>query len=104
VLVDLLVGLLTSGGMNRPGEPAFSNAFVLVCIDPDSEARDAYLAELPGFVEWVKSAAPLDGAGEIVIPGEPETRRRAATDGIVLDAPTLLALTELGAATGVGEP
>ena len=104
MLVDLLVGLLTSGGMSRPGEPPFSNAFVLVCIDPGSEARDAYLAELPGFVEWVKSAAPLDGADEIVIPGEPETRRRAATDEIVLDEPTLLALTELGAAAGVGEP
>ncbi len=104
MLVELLVGLLTSGGMCRPGEPTFSNAFVLICIDPGSEARDAYLAELPGFVAWVKSAAPLEGAEEILIPGEPETRRRAATDEIALDEPTMRALAELGRARGLAPP
>jgi uncharacterized oxidoreductase len=104
VLVELLVGLLTTGGMCRPGEPPFSNAFVLICIDPGAEARDAYLTELPGFVDWVKSAAPLDGASEILIPGEPEARRRAATDDVALDEPTLRALDELGRTSGCPFP
>ena len=101
VLVDLLVGLLTSGGMARPGEPPFSNAFVLVCIDPGADARASYLAELPGFVAWVKSATPLEGTEEILIPGEPEARRRAAGEAVELDEPTLVALRELGDARGL---
>ena len=93
MLVDLLVGLLTSGGMRRRGEPPFSNAFVLICIDPGAEARDAYLTELPGFVDWVKSAAPLDGADEILIPASPEARRRAATHDVALMNPRCAPLT-----------
>ena len=70
VLVDLLVGLLTLGGMCGPEqERPFSNAFVLVCIDPGADCRNVYMEQLPGFVEWVKSARPLEGRGEILIPG-----------------------------------
>jgi LDH2 family malate/lactate/ureidoglycolate dehydrogenase len=62
------------------------------------------LSELPGFVAWVKSAAPPEGTDEILIPGEPEARRRAATGEIALDEPTLSALAELGHARGLAPP
>lgn len=104
VLVELLVGLLTLGGICGPEERPFSNAFVLVGIDPGADARNTYLEQLPGFVEWVKSARLLPGRGEMLMPGEPESRRRAATTEIELDGPTVMALTELGRAADLAEP
>ena len=104
VLVELLVGVLTLGGMCGPEQRPFSNAFVLVCIDPGADCRNAYMEQLPGFVEWVKSARPLEGRSEILMPGEPESRRRAATTQIDLDEPTTSALTRLGRAAGLAEP
>lgn len=104
VLVELLVGLLALGGMCGPETRPFSNALVLVRIDPGTDARNAYLEQLPGFVEWVKSARTLEGAGEVLMPGEPESRRRAATSEIELDEPTVRALAQLGSAAGVAGP
>jgi LDH2 family malate/lactate/ureidoglycolate dehydrogenase len=72
VLVELIVGLLTGGGMVGPTERPFSNAFVLVCIDPGEQARDDYLRQFPSLVDWVKSARRLPGNAEILLPGEPE--------------------------------
>lgn len=104
VLVEMVVGLLTLGGMCGPGEPPFSNAFVLVCIDPGEAARAAYLQQLPAFVEWVKSARRLPGTAEILLPGELEVRRRTEADMVRLDAPTTAALDELARRAGVAPP
>jgi uncharacterized oxidoreductase len=104
VLVEMVVGLLTLGGMCGPGAPPFSNAFVLVCLDPGHSARREYLRQLPGFVEWVKSARRLPGRAEILLPGELEARRRAAADVVSLDEPTVAALRRLTAATRPAGP
>ena len=104
VLVEMVVGLLTLGGMSGPGDAPFSNAFVLVCIDPGDAARADYLRQLPAFAEWVKSARPLPGTAEILLPGEIENRRRAAAGPIELDAPTRAALGELARQVGISPP
>jgi len=104
VLVELVVGLLTLGGLCGPGEPPFSNAFVLVCLDPGEAARAEYMQQLPAFVHWVKSARRLPGTAEILLPGELEARRRAATDVVHVDAPTTTALRELARRAGVAAP
>jgi hydroxycarboxylate dehydrogenase B len=104
VLVEMVVGLLTLGGMCRPNAGSFSNAFVLVCIDPGEAARREYLRQLPEFVEWVKSARRLPDVDEILLPGEPEQRRRAATKVLHLDAPTAGALRELAGQAGIAAP
>jgi uncharacterized oxidoreductase len=95
VLVELIVGLLTGGGMVGPTERPFSNAFVLVCIDPGEQARDDYLRQFHSLVDWVKSARRLPGNAEILLPGEPDARCRAASERVELDAPTLATLLEL---------
>lgn len=104
VLVELVVGLLTLGGMCGPNARSFSNAFVLVCIDPGEAARRDYLRQLPEFVDWIKSARLLPGVEEILLPGEPEARRRAATKLLRLDAPTAAALRELAGQAGIAPP
>lgn len=101
VLVEMVVGLLTLGGLSGPVERTFSNAFVLLCIDPGQDARTDYLEQLPAFVQWIKSARRLPGTDEILIPGEPEARRRIAADGVRLDAPTTAALERLAERAGI---
>lgn len=104
VLVEMVVGLLTLGGMCGPGDRPFSNAFVLACLDPGDSARAEYLHQLPGFVDWVKSARRLPGTAEILLPGELEARRRAAADVVSLDEPTAAALRRLTEATRPAGP
>jgi hydroxycarboxylate dehydrogenase B len=102
VLVELVVGLLTLGGLSGPGDRLFSNAFVLLCLDPGESGREAYLEQLPAFVDWVKGARRLPGAGEVVLPGEPEARRRVASaEAVEIDAPTAAALAGLARAAGI---
>jgi LDH2 family malate/lactate/ureidoglycolate dehydrogenase len=104
VLVEMVVGLLALGGMCGPGDRSFSNAFVLVCLDPGDEGRAEYLRQLPGFVEWVKSARRLPGTTEILLPGELEQRRRSAAEVLHLDAPTSAACAELARRAGIPAP
>jgi hydroxycarboxylate dehydrogenase B len=104
VLVEMVVGLLTLGGMCGPTARSFSNAFVLVCIDPGEAARREYLRQLPEFVEWVKSARRLPDVDEILLPGEPEARRRTAANVLHIDAPTTAALRELAGQAGIAAP
>lgn len=104
VLVEMVVGLLTLGGMCGRGARSFSNAFVLVCIDPGEAARREYLRQLPEFVEWVKSARRLPDVDEILLPGEPEARRRAATNVLHIDATTTAALRDLAGQAGIAVP
>jgi hydroxycarboxylate dehydrogenase B len=103
VLVEMVVGLLTLGGMCGPGEQSFSNAFVLVCIDPGDEARAEYLGQLPALVQWIKSARRLPGTAEVLLPGELEARRRTDS-GVRVDAPTASALRQLARRAGVVPP
>jgi len=44
-------------------------------------------AEVEAFVAWLKSSAPLQPGGEVLVPGEPERRMSAirSRDGIPLD-------------------
>jgi LDH2 family malate/lactate/ureidoglycolate dehydrogenase len=104
VLVEMVVGLLTLGGMSGPGDRSFSNAFVLVCLDPGDESRAEYLRQLPGFVEWVKSALRRPGTTEILLPGDLEQRRRFAAQVLHLDAPTSAACAELARRAGIPAP
>jgi uncharacterized oxidoreductase len=101
VLTDVLVGLLTRGGMAGAGRSRFSNAFVLICIDPGTDGREGYLAELTALVDWIKSSRRRAGVSDLLIPGEPEARSRERIGGVLVDVLTLKELTEAGRSVGV---
>lgn len=103
VAIEAIVGLLTGGGMVGRGWTGFSNAFVLVCVHPGTEAAEAYDEEFERFTHWVKSASPLPGR-EILLPGEPEANARARTIEIELPQSTRDALTDVARARGVDVP
>lgn len=101
VLVELVVGLLALGGMCDDSGRPFSNAFVLVCIDPGEAGRAEYLRQLPAFESWVKSARRLPGVSEILLPGEPDARRRAEGRDVSLDSSTRSSLNALADRAGI---
>jgi uncharacterized oxidoreductase len=75
-----------------------------VVLDPAAFRDDAsFAAELDRFAAWVTSARPVVPGGEVLLPGEPEERARAAgrRDGVEVDAATWAELTAAAAAAGL---
>lgn len=104
VLVDVLAGLLSGGGVCRPDAGDSANAFLLVAIDPGPlAAPERYRSGLETLASYLKSARRLPGVDEILLPGEPEARtaRRRAREGIPLEPATWRALAGLGSELGV---
>jgi uncharacterized oxidoreductase len=92
LLTDLLAGSLTGGGCSRSPEPglAVGSNLLSIVIAPELVAGADMLAEVHRYVEFVKSARPRAPGGEVLVPGEPEQRTRAArlADGIPIDPTT----------------
>jgi LDH2 family malate/lactate/ureidoglycolate dehydrogenase/glyoxylase-like metal-dependent hydrolase (beta-lactamase superfamily II) len=102
VLLELIVGLLASVALCGPASPPFANAFVLIAIDARGAAQQRR-PEIAELIAWIKSARRRDGAGEILIPGELEhRRRRAAGDVVALDPVTVAELDDLARQLGIG--
>ncbi len=91
VFCDLLAGVLSGGGCNHPGSavpPGVLNNMLSIILDPKpAQNAAAVKADVEAFVAWLKSSAPLQEGGEVLVPGEPERRNAAARsrDGIPLD-------------------
>lgn len=102
VVLELVVGLLAGVPLCGPAQPPFSNSLVLIGIDAAGAAA-ARRADIAEFVAWVKSSRRRDGvSGEILVPGEPEARRRrAAADRVSLDPVTVRQLDQLAGELGV---
>lgn len=104
VLVDLIVGALSGGGLCTSPDSQFSNAFVIVIIDPNVFATGRDRApEVAAFSSYVKSARLVPGASPVMLPGEPESRARAEriAKGIPIELATRSALAELAKRVGV---
>lgn len=102
--IEILGGILSGTGVARPPPGPVQNGTLIVCLDP---ARflppgdfHAQVATLFGFV---RSAPLAAGAGEILIPGEPEARteRERRAGGIPLDDETWRQIQECAAEVGV---
>lgn len=93
LMVDLLAGAFTGGGCSRPpeGAPRFSSGMLSIIIAPVAYTDAGALgAEVRRYLDFVKSSRPRTPDGEVLLPGEPESRARAARSagGITIDATT----------------
>jgi uncharacterized oxidoreductase len=106
VLCELLAGALTGGWTIEPGHPIAGgtlNNMLSVIIDPDAlGGREQLWREGGALIAYLKSARPLAGVAEVLMPGEPEqrTRRQRLTEGIDIDDRSWADI--LAAATAVG--
>jgi len=107
LMCDLLAGAFSGGQCNHPVDPAethFANNFLAIVIAPARYlAADALAAEIRRYVDYVKSARPRTPDGEVVLPGEPERRSRAArlADGIPIEPATWDQLMDAGTTVGL---
>ncbi|MGH6933452.1 MAG: malate/lactate/ureidoglycolate dehydrogenase [Dongiaceae bacterium] len=106
VICELFAGALGGGGTNRPETPltdTITNNMLSFIIEPGTLVTASGLArEIDALIDWVKATAPREGFEEVLIPGEPEWRRRTErlANGIAIDAETWKDV--LAAAASVG--
>jgi uncharacterized oxidoreductase len=106
LMCDLLAGALAAGGTNRPETQASNtiiNNMLSVIIDAAAVTSMAALsAEVDALCAWVTSSPTLPGTAEVLLPGEPEARSRAARerDGVPLDRTTWRQLLDIAKQLG----
>jgi uncharacterized oxidoreductase len=107
IICELLAGALTGGRTAQPGHPqagGIINNMLSVVIDAEAFGpRAALTSEIDALVGYVKSARPRAGFDEVLVPGEPERRRRAErlAEGIEVDERTWAEILGAAAALGV---
>lgn len=105
IITEMLAGVLTGGGASNPANAGrLANGMLSIYLDPKFFQDDRQTsAEIHRFIDWVKSSEKAVPGGEILMPGEIESRTRAqrARDGIELDDNTWKSLVDTGRALGV---
>jgi uncharacterized oxidoreductase len=104
LMVEILSGALGGAGVSRPNPERGGNGLFYAAINPDSFLpRKQFLGEMTVLAEHVKSSPPIDGAGEVLLPGEPEFRTRATRlrEGIDVEVETVRQIIEIGREVGV---
>jgi uncharacterized oxidoreductase len=105
LMCEVLGGALTGNGASDP-EKRWSQGMFSFYVDPERIDPDSlFPAELSRFLAYVKSARPIDAAEPVLLPGEPEARRRAERieNGIPLTEETLDALIATARDVGMSD-
>ncbi len=99
----LLDGMVMSEESIRAG--SIINNMLTIAIDPERLGTAQALAkEVRGYLDFVHAAPVRDGFDEVLTPGEPEQRARAArASGFEVDATTLGQLRDSAIRAGVPE-
>lgn len=100
---ELLAGALTGSGSTRKTGVPFHNGMLSIYLDPARmDTESTFAAEVRAFVDDIRTAAPIDPAEPVMIPGDKERKTAAerTRDGIPLPPETWELL--LGAARRVG--
>jgi uncharacterized oxidoreductase len=106
IMCELLGGSLTGSGATELRE-VVTNGMLSFYIDPKRlDASDFFSQDVTRYIEYLKSSKPVQAGGEILIPGEPESRSRAQRmrEGIPLPDDTWTAIVETARQVGVEPP
>jgi uncharacterized oxidoreductase len=104
-MCEILGGAL-SGNSATKEDRRFSNGMLSFYIDPAQfDADEFFPKDVARYVDYVKSAKPSTPGGEVLVPGEPETRMREERrrNGIPLPDDTWAAIVDAARQTGVDE-
>ena len=103
LMCELLAGALTGSGTAGPGKRQVCNGMLSLYLTPRAFGSDeAIAAEARAYLEFFKTARPAPG-GEVLLPGEPERRMRAArlAEGVPLPDPVWETLLVAGRPHGL---
>jgi uncharacterized oxidoreductase len=109
IICELLAGALIGGRTIQPAHPragGIINNMLSVIIDPDVFGeRRQLLDEVAALIGYVKSARPRPGFDEVLVPGEPERRRRVERlqRGIEVDGRTWTEILDTARMLGLGD-
>lgn len=109
VLCEFLAGALTGGSSAQPEHPMGGgtiNNMLSVVIEPDAlGGRERLWHEGRALIAWLKSARPREGVEEVLLPGEPEQRRRRErlAAGVEIDERSWADILAGARAAGVAE-
>jgi uncharacterized oxidoreductase len=107
LVCDILAGAFSGGRCNHPVDPErirFANNLFTVVVAPEIYGGDFGIAEeVERYLRYVKSAAPREENGEVLIPGEPEirTREKRLEEGIPLPEATFAQLMQAAEMVGL---
>jgi uncharacterized oxidoreductase len=105
LMAELLGGALTGTGATLPGRP-FANGMFSFYVDPKRiDAENFFAEEVARYIAFVKSSRPIQEDGEVLVPGEPERRMRAArANRVPLPDNTWAAMVTTARTLGVEAP
>ncbi|MGO4722340.1 MULTISPECIES: Ldh family oxidoreductase [unclassified Inquilinus] len=78
LICELVAGALTGSGCAGPGPRPFSNGMFSIYMSPDHfGSPDDLATETRRYIDYFKACRPAVPGDEVLLPGEPEARRRA---------------------------
>lgn len=109
VAMDLLGGVLSGAGCglmatSGPKATSYGNGLLLQAIDPAAFCDPTeFRRQVTEYTKYLKSARVKEGHGEILMPGEPETRQsaRRREQGLQIEAGVWAQLEDVGARLGI---
>ena len=107
LICELLAGALTGSGATGPDYDRVYNGMLSIYMSVDHfDTNGTYADEIKRYVNYFKSSAPIEAGGEVLVPGEPEMRRREERnrDGISLPADTWQSIVSAAKSVNVEAP
>lgn len=107
IMAELLGAALIGGPTIQPGNERTAtrviNNMLSIVIDPGATgASSTFADEAEAYLSYVQSSALREGFDEVLLPGDPENRARAArADGVPVDEATLRLLRKAAASAGL---
>ncbi|MEM9060627.1 MAG: Ldh family oxidoreductase [Pseudomonadota bacterium] len=100
---EMLAGALTGSGTCGPGYE-FHNGMLSIYIDPERiDDGHGWAASAHAYMDYVRACKPADAAAPVMVPGDPERRRRAdrRAHGLPLPVETWDSILAAGAELGL---
>ncbi len=105
-MCEMLGGSFSGNGATDPKRGKFANGMLSFYLDPKVFDPDGFFPkDIARYVTFVKSSRPAEAGGEILVPGEPESRMRAKrlAEGVPLPDDTWAAIVETARSVGLDE-
>ena len=106
ILAGCLAGSPTAGPIPGAKRGGIVNGMLSIYLDPQHFGAAGFAETARGFAEYVKASRPANPGGEVLAPGDAESRTRTARlrDGVPLQVETWAAILATGAKLGLSPP
>ncbi len=106
ILAGCFAGSPTAGPIPGPKRGGIVNGMLSIYLDPQHFGAAGFADTARGFAEYVKASRPATPGAEVLVPGDAESRTRAARlrDGVPLQVETWAAIKATGAKLGLTPP